>query len=333
MSKPTYSKDDVVRVQKVLGGVVELRGKLAGDVEQMIAEETLINLSKPGYHVHGVVSGGFVPVPSEQRTLPLDDPGKQLKIDVGMQTVLANVAPSPADLDAFRKILDGKTIELVSFDDETGMWCLFIGPGVGQKGERRRLEFVTAQVKPMKPEPGKAKKEKAGDSKLSKADKLEYADTAQSEDDYLVKIGMADVIKKPGNYNNTIIACLMNYDESIADSPDVSLVDRCMSIDRWLTMHRTGCDDKQLLIHISEVFGGKKGRFLTFGDWTHQLIGDKKSPAIIFCHDLADGDLPAWVQKGDRENVLASGQKTGDGLIAVRELLLIPGPRPATATK
>lgn len=307
MGKPEYDADERLRMQLIGGGSIELRGKLAGDAVAFVAENTLVNLHRPGHHVQGVFGIEIESTP--QTSLPLDGEQRERSKTTSLATILANIAPAPSDLTLIRQAVQTQTILGVSYDDDLAMYQVDLGKA-GDK-PKFRLEFVSGRIVPVKPE---LKKQPTGPTDVK---------VCQAIPEYIDAIHLQMVREKPGHYNNTLILLLLEMGGDDLDRADFY----GRHIDRWFHLHQNGCDNKELRTHLAEVFGGTKGRFQRIGDLTHQLIGKKGAPAIILCHNLADVDLPKWVKPADRELSFKSAKTpTGNPFIAVRELLLIPEP-------
>jgi hypothetical protein len=314
MKPKTVDKDATLRIQKVGGGTVELRGVFAGTVADELQERFLVNLDQPGHHVVGVFGG--ILKQTDQRSLPLDDPDKEKAAKAAAASIIANLGPAATDIAAISEVLKGATIQDVVYDADTGHYCVICIQMAGKKEKRFDLTFTNGTVTPI--EPKKSEKEKP--SKDATPGVAE-AGTGEpmSEDAYAKLVDLAGCRANPHSYNNAIILCLL--DVSNADN---AAVEYGRNIDRWRYLAGMGADDVELLRHIQESLGGKKGRDQKVGDFTHRVGGGKKTTGIIFCIELADDKLPSWVPSGDHENI----QSNDNNLVAGwRDLMHIPYPK------
>lgn len=163
MPKIEMDRQEVVRVQRLRGGTIELHGPFAGQIVQAIDDMCLVNIRSTGHFVLQV-TGGAIEVRT-QRELPLKgkSPTKQA------EKLIANLSPTDDVVAAFKKMVQKKTIHQATYDPDSGNYVLEVGPE-SQKGKMYRIEIVTCSVteivKPdkaeKKPEAGKAPDLKPG---------------------------------------------------------------------------------------------------------------------------------------------------------------------------
>lgn len=294
-------KDAIVRVQKVGGGTMELRGVFACQVATELADNFVVNLDQPGHHTVGVFGG--ILQQTDQTSLPLNDPDRDKRAKKVGQQIVANLAPASDDIKAIKTALVKQLVEDVTYDDDTGLYCITIGPGEKKKGKRFNLTFTNGTVAPVEPKKKLVKvKTAAGES--------------FPEKEYAMMLDLDRCRQRPHDYNHAIILLCLNVIEL-----DVGKDDFGRNIDRWRWLAANGADDKELLTHIRESFGGSKGRDQVIGGFTHRVVGKKSSTGITFCINRDDSNLPAWVKPGDRENF----QSPKNDLVAgIRSLMKIP---------
>jgi len=162
LTKPNYEKNEIVRIQRVKGGSIEVHGKFAGDIVKEVEEMSLVNLRQTGHHTLRVVGGEIKTV--VQRVLPLTKVSKPKTAE----QLFAVIAPSDEVLEHFRQMLVDRLIMEVTFDEDTGQYRLKIGHGK-TKPEKQfyHLDFITAKITEVVPEK-KQTKEKQSKKKAGK---------------------------------------------------------------------------------------------------------------------------------------------------------------------
>lgn len=140
MPKPKYNPKEVVRVQRLHGGTIELRGKFAGDVVDTIEDACLVDLRQPGHHVLKVTGGEVQEV--VQRQLQLEPKKTATKV---AEQLIADIAPPEHEQELFSKMLTGKFVKAASYDADTGKYRLFLEPLKG-KGRSYRVDMVTCHI-------------------------------------------------------------------------------------------------------------------------------------------------------------------------------------------
>lgn len=309
--QPDHVSDTaILRMQMVGGGTLELRGLYACRVSQYINDEHMVSLDRAGFHVVGKFGG--ILVQSDQTSLPLNDPDKDKKTKVAQAQIVANLAPAADDLAVIKAVLAKKVVEDVTYDQDTGLYVITVGPGEKKKGKRHQVKFTNGTVSPVEPKKKAAKTEAA--KPAEPGDGATY-----SEDDYVNLIGLAEARKNLDNYRNVIMHLVL--DVSNADN---RATEYGRNIDRWRWAAGIGLSGTELVTHIAESFGGKAGRAQTVGDCVHMLDGTKKRPGILFCHDLADDKLPKWLPVDDRE---LFHDKEWDLIRIVREVMKVGQPQ------
>lgn len=223
MGKPNYIKNEVVRVQRLRGGSIELYGKFAGDIVNIVEDACLVDLRQVGHHTLKVTGGEVQEI--VQRELPLT-PKVSAKKSVA-EELIAGIAPPDHEQEMFATMVCKKTVASAMYDEDTGRYKMLLTGFVKGKAKSYTLSFITCQVKEVLP----------GDDKKVK----------KFED-----IGL-DVV---GSLHWCLLQTLNNMEGTFKSDQDGCRVkmstDR--NIDRWHQLIKTGASNQDIKNSLLDQF-------------------------------------------------------------------------------
>lgn len=147
MGKPNYVKTEVVRVQRLRGGSIELHGKFAGDIVNIVEDACLVDLRQVGHHTLKVTGGEVQEI--VQRELPLTPKVSSKKSVV--EELIADIAPPEYEQEMFARMVCKKQVASAMYDEDTGRYKMLLEPLKGGKGKSYTLSFISCQVKELVP--------------------------------------------------------------------------------------------------------------------------------------------------------------------------------------
>ena len=226
MGKPIYVKTEVVRVQRLRGGSIELHGKFAGDIVNIVEDACLVDLRQVGHHTLKVTGGEVQEI--VQRELPLTPKVSSKKSVV--EELIADIAPPEYEQEMFVNMVCKKQVVSAMYDQDTGRYKMLLEPLKGGKGKSYTLSFISCQVKELVP--GEDKKPQKGHG------------------DVLV------ALETPGSLHWCLLETLSNLEGTFISDQDGCRVkmstDR--NLDRWLELIKKGASNQDIKNSLLDQF-------------------------------------------------------------------------------
>lgn len=229
MGKPNYMKNEVVRVQRLRGGSIELVGKFAGDIVNIVEEACLVDLRQVGHHTLKVTGGEVQEI--VQRELPLTTK-KSTKASV-VEELMADIAPPEHEQELFVNMVCKKQVQSAMYDEDTGRYKMLLVPLTGGKGKSYTLSFISCQVRELVP---------GDDVGRKSGERREFESN----------------LKQPGTTLWCLHRTLMDVEpiKAYPAGKTISVVfDTDRNIDRWTSHTTTGATDADIKQNIVELWG------------------------------------------------------------------------------